>query len=219
MALAINSRLLSESEKKVFAATLDRVVTADSGDHIGTGIHGTRYLLKALTDCGFGEKAFTVASQVTFPGWGYMVKEGATTLWERWEKIESPGMNSHNHIMLGSVDLWFYNYVAGLDISPFGYRNIILRPGIFRKISNAAARILTPSGPVEISWEKDETGIKVYFKIPPGCRGILFAPEGFYVSVIESRPSSGEIKSIGFKGRKAPEIDSGWYYAEITPDK
>jgi alpha-L-rhamnosidase len=212
-ALALCSPLVQGEERKTVAAALDWLVTADSGDHVGTGIHGTRYLLEALTNSGFAEKAFTIASQETYPGWGYMLREGATTLWERWEKIESSGMNSHNHIMLGSIDLWLYGAVAGIRID--GCRQIRFSPGILLKIDHACARLEVPAGTASISWLRRGEGIDLELRIPPGCSGTLCLPAGFELAELHTSPSHGTHERLPAPARDIVEIDSGWYTARL----
>jgi alpha-L-rhamnosidase len=183
---------------------------------VGTGIHGTRYLLEALTDSGYAEKAFILASQETFPGWGYMIKEGATTLWERWEKIECVGMNSHNHIMLGSIDLWFYNAVAGLSLADSGFREILFTPGLFKKIDYARARLRTPCGTAAVSWERNEKGLAADIRIPPGLKGSFRVPEEFAIDTILSTPADGTREQIPFTKSSVLSIGSGWYHIECV---
>jgi alpha-L-rhamnosidase len=223
-AMALCSPLVEEGERAAVAATLDRLVTTDSGDHVGCGIHGARYLLHALTEGGYAEKAFTVAAQETFPGWGYMVREGATTLWERWEKIESPGMNSHNHIMLGSIDVWFYESVAGMAVSRTDWRRLLFTPGLFQRIGHAYARMEVPAGAASISWRRRTDaplraaggrGITVEIRVPPGCTGTLCVPDGFALTRLRLTPSCGREAEIPVPSGGTVELDSGWYTAEL----
>lgn len=177
--LALSSNIVPDDVRSSVASTLDMVVTAEFGDHVGTGIHGTRYLLTALTDHGYAEKAFTIATQESYPGWGYMIKEGATTLWERWENIEARGMNSHNHIMFGSIAVWLYTSVAGLAPAAAGWKNIAFRPGRFLRISEASALCTTPYGRAGISWKRHDhkdkpSSLDIDLHIPPGCEGVLY---------------------------------------------
>jgi alpha-L-rhamnosidase len=150
------------------------LVAATSGDHVGTGIHGTKYLLEQLTRWGHQEKAFTIATQESYPGWIYMLREGATTLWERWEHITCEGMNSHNHIMLGSIDQWFYEKVAGIMPMAAGWSEIGFAPARFTKLSFAFATVDTPYGEAAVSWERDGSKIRTSMTVPQGSRGLLF---------------------------------------------
>lgn len=86
---------MAPSEKKAAVLeTLLRSVVKYTDHHIDTGILGTRYLLDVLAENGRADEAYKIATCESYPGWGYMVREGATTLWEQWENLAGPGMNS-----------------------------------------------------------------------------------------------------------------------------
>ena len=175
-ALTLAGDLLDTQGSQALAASLHDLVSATSGDHVGTGIHGTRYLLEQLSRWGYQEKAYTIANQKDYPGWIYMVREGATTLWERWEPIFCEGMNSHNHIMLGSIDQWFYTYVAGLAPLAPGWREIALSPAFLQQIDHASATVDTPYGQASLQWERRDGTVVVTIRIPSGTDGYLFLP-------------------------------------------
>ena len=103
-------------EDKVQRAVTSLVkAVRDNGNHLSTGNLCTKYVLEALTKYGYGDLAFKIATNDTYPSWGYMLANGATTLWERWESLTGPGMNSHNHPMMGSVSAWFHKYLGGIN--------------------------------------------------------------------------------------------------------
>ncbi|TFG57914.1 MAG: alpha-L-rhamnosidase, partial [Candidatus Aminicenantes bacterium] len=117
----------AEKIDKVLASLLQSVIRQQDF-HVDTGILGTRYILDVLTDYGHAEVAYRMATHKSYPGWGYMLAEDATTLWERWEKLTGHAMNSQNHIMLGSIDAWFYRVIAGLSPGLPGWRTVRIRP-------------------------------------------------------------------------------------------
>lgn len=82
--------------------------------HLTTGNQCTKFMLDALSDHGHIDVAFKIVNQTTYPSWGYMLENGATTIWERWEFVKEGGMHSHNHPMLGSIGSWFYSRLAGI---------------------------------------------------------------------------------------------------------
>lgn len=175
-ALTLASDLLEEQKAALLATYLDKLVAATSGDHVGTGIHGTRYLLEQLSRWGKTEKAFTLATQESYPGWLYMLREGATTLWERWEYIACEGMNSHNHIMLGSIDQWFYEWVAGIRPIAPGWAEIAFSPARFSELSYASASVETRYGTATISWDRQGPDVVARMCVPPEAEGLLFLP-------------------------------------------
>ena len=73
-----------------------------------------------------------IATQTTFPSWGYMVTQGASTLWENWQGTKYTGVGSRNHIMFGSQSSWYYQAIAGINLEPFvpGWEKIIIAPNI-----------------------------------------------------------------------------------------
>ena len=105
---------------------------ASKNNHLSTGFVGVGYLCPVLTEMGHNDTAYKLLLNDTFPSWGYSIKQGATTIWERWDGFtttkgfQDPGMNSFNHYSLGSVGQWLYQSVAGIDTDPDqpGYKHI-----------------------------------------------------------------------------------------------
>ncbi len=176
-AMALSSTVVPQSMRSSVEDALVYSIKFATGEHVGTGIHGTRYLFPALTQSGHEELAYRIAVQRTYPGWGYMIAEGATTLWERWEKIEVEGMNSHNHIMFGSIDSWFYHTIVGMYPKDTGWQQVGLCPGRLSEISYAQAACSTPFGEVSMLWERrrNEEVEELFIKIslPGGSGGEL----------------------------------------------
>jgi len=129
-----------------------------------------------LTENNYADVAYKVITQKGYPGWGYMIKEGATTLWERWEKLEGSGMNSHNHIMLGSVDTWFFKTLVGINSLEPGWKKIKLKPFIPLDLKYASASLNSIKGIIYCSWEKSNELLKINIKIPVGCRSEVWIP-------------------------------------------
>ena len=164
-----------EKKQSVLLRLLDSVVK-DLNYHLDTGILGTRHLLDVLTENGHGEEAFRVATQRTYPGWGYMVEQDATTLWERWEKLTGGGMNSHNHIMLGSIDAWFYRVIAGLRCAAPGWTKMIIRPPLFGGLTEAAAEVMTVRGKAGVSWRREAGSFELDIRVPVGAEADVYCP-------------------------------------------
>ena len=83
-----------------------------------------------------------------------MIKEGATTLWERWEYLTGIGMNSHNHIMFGSVDGWFFDTIGGIYPDSPGFKHFTIRPFLPEKMYFASTSLNTVSGLIVANWKK-----------------------------------------------------------------
>jgi len=163
--------------EKVVRKLLDDLANAHDY-HLNTGIVGTRYLLEALTRHGLAEAAYRIVTQTTYPGWGYMVREGATTLWERWEYLTGPGMNSHNHIMLGSIDSWFYKALAGINADPDypGFEKILIKPHVLEGLDWVEASLKTIRGTIVSRWEKKNGSLLLEVAIPVNSWGEVHVP-------------------------------------------
>jgi len=97
--------ILPEKDKKVALDSLLKAIDEAPAGHFTTGIFGTKYILESLSKNGYVDKVFNIVNSTTFPGWGFMVDHGATTLWETWK--ESDNVYSNCHPMFGSVSAWF----------------------------------------------------------------------------------------------------------------
>jgi alpha-L-rhamnosidase len=105
-----------------------------------------------------------------------MIKEGATTLWERWEYLAGSGMNSHNHAMLGSVDAWFYRAVAGLSPLEPGWEKIRVAPRLVRELTSAEAILRTPRGMARSAWSRDDRAFHLEVLVPVGAKASIHLP-------------------------------------------
>jgi alpha-L-rhamnosidase len=175
-ALPLYLNMVPEKKKKNVLSTLINTIEEDYDYHIDTGIIGTRYIFEVLTKNGFPHAAYKMITQESFPSYGYMIKEGATTLWERWEKLEGGGMNSHNHIMLGSVDTWFYKFLGGINCESPGWQHVKIKPFIPNDMNYAHSSIKTYKGRVSCSWEKRGDSLKISTSIPVGVTAEIWFP-------------------------------------------
>jgi alpha-L-rhamnosidase len=155
-------------------------------DHLTTGNLCTKYLLEVLSDMGRADMAFRLAAQETYPSWGYMLENGATTLWERWEKMTGGGMNSHNHPMLGSVGSWFYKYLGGITIDPAGpgFASFNIRPCAVDDLTYVRTSLITPRGRIEVAWERQNEVFTLKVTVPAGSQARVGIPKPANVSTI-----------------------------------
>lgn len=185
--------------------------------HLTTGNLCTKYLLEVLTENGHHEAAYKIATQTTYPGWGFMLANGATTLWERWEYLTGDAMNSHNHPMMGSVGTWFYKYVLGItpdSVSP-AFEQFNLHPVIFDDLSFAEGELITEKGVIKSAWRKEGKSIIYTINIPENTLATVYVPTTNVKSVKEGGKSTNKIKSIEFIGEESEyavyRISSGSY--------
>jgi alpha-L-rhamnosidase len=120
-----------------------------------------------------------VATQKTYPSWGYFVEKGATTIWELWNgDIEGPEMNSGNHFALGSCGEWYYGYLAGIKPATEapGFKKIIFSPMPAEGLKWAKASIKTTYGIVSSHWQKKGNTIEYNFNVPVNTTAEFYLP-------------------------------------------
>mgnify|MGYP000234786108 FL=1 len=114
-----------EVEKNVITG----IITRNKG-HISSGVIGMNWMMRELTRMGRGDVAFLLASNKTYPSYGYMIEKGATAIWELWNgDTANRWMNSCNHVMiLGDLLTWYFRDLAGFNPAQPAYKQIILKP-------------------------------------------------------------------------------------------
>lgn len=175
-AFALHLELVPDAEKQAALDHLVRDITQTHKGHLSTGIFGTKYMLRALTDLGRADVAYTVADQRTFPGWGHMLENGATTLWEHW--AFSDNVYSHNHPMFGSVSEWFFRALAGInpDAGAEGFNRVVIRPQPVAGLDWAKGRYRSARGPVLSEWRKANGRLTLTVELPPGVSADVWVP-------------------------------------------
>jgi len=187
-----------------------------SKDHLDCGILGTKYLLHALSDNGYTAEAYKIVNQETFPGWGYWIKQGATTLWEQWD-----GSESHNHIMFGDVSAWFYGNIAGItpDIRQPGFKHIIFNPSFSTDLDWTDASHESMYGNIISSWKRKGSRIYYTVSIPPNSTGEVLLPSNKKIFVDGRKLSKSEIGTeeiIGNNKKIKLMLGSGRYLIIIN---
>ncbi len=163
----------ADRKEEVLRALLESLVIQHD-HHPDTGVVGTRFLFEVLNRFGLQEIALKIILQDSYPGWGYMVREGATSLWERWEKLTGRGMNSHNHAMFGSVDAWFYRGLAGLEPIEAGWKVFQVKP--YPGLDEIRCRLITVQGEIIVSWRRTASEFSLALVVPVGTRARLGFP-------------------------------------------
>ncbi len=174
--LALN--MVPPQRREAITSLLIESIAKHDDCHLDTGILGTRYLFDVLSAAGAADLACRIIRQRSYPGWGYMIDQGATTLWERWEKKEGTGMNSHNHTMLGSVDSWFYRVLAGLTPAEPGWKTVRYQPHPVGGVRHASASVETIRGRAAIAWVDSDGSFTCTVTVPAGATGQVVLPIG-----------------------------------------
>ena len=169
--------------QRVKAPSLSGRAGGEVSPHIDCGVIGISWLMRYLSKAGLGDVAYQLASAKTYPGWGYMVENGATTIWELWNgNTANPSMNSGNHVMmLGDLIPWAYECVAGIapDSEKPGFKHIVMRPD-FGISSILGAKAAYPSiyGDIVSDWKREGLHIVWHVTIPANTTATLHFPNG-----------------------------------------
>jgi alpha-L-rhamnosidase len=184
--LALHFDLIDESAR---ATTVSELVRHIKGRdyHLATGFVGTPYILETLETAGHIDVAYKLLEQETAPSWLFPVRNGATTIWERWDGwspdkgFQDKGMNSFNHYAYGAVGAWMYRSVAGLELDPQepGFAHIIFRPRPGGSITWAEAKLKTPFGETGIRWDLEGETLQVQLTVPGGTHATFQPPPGY----------------------------------------
>ena len=171
--VALHWGLVPDKLKEKVAANLAKRVKSDN-KFIDVGLLGTKTILNALSENGYPELAWEVASQETFPSWGWWIVNGATTFYENWPLDASRDI-SLNHIMFGEINAWYYKGLGGIfpDEKQPGFKNIILKPNFVAGLNHFEASHEGPYGVIFSSWKRKGKTVKYSVSVPPNSTAVL----------------------------------------------
>ena len=183
---------------KVFKNMVHEVEVTKNG-HISTGVIGTQFLMRTLTNFGRGDLAFKLASNKTYPSWGYMVENGATTIWELWNgNTADPTMNSQNHVMLlGDLLIWYYENMAGIKSNPEtpGFKQIIMKPDFNAGLTFVNASYESIYGLIKSDWKKNKNTLEWKITIPANSSAVVCLPTANASSVTVNKQKLAQFSS------------------------
>ena len=176
-------------EDKVLKSIVDKTLNK-CGGRVSTGVVGIQQLMRCLTEYGRGDLALKIASNDTYPSWGYMYRNGATTIWELWNgNTADPAMNSGNHVMLlGDLILWEYEYLGGIRALEPGYSKIQLKPYPIEGLDFVKCSYNSVSGRIESNWKRKGNHFEWDFTIPANTTAEVCLPteNGYEIKTFSS---------------------------------
>ncbi len=171
-------------EEQVFANIVEKT-EVDCKGHVSAGVLGIQHLMRGLTEHGNLELAYKILTNETYPSWGYMIRNGATTIWELWNgDTANPAMNSRNHVMLlGDLLIWFYEDLAGIknDPSSVAFKKIWMEPVFPEKLNHVKGSYNSPYGQIVSDWARDGNQLTWHVSIPANTTATLKLPVRFGV--------------------------------------
>ncbi|WP_443944113.1 family 78 glycoside hydrolase catalytic domain [Pedobacter sp. AW1-32] len=176
LSMALHWKIVPEEYRLKVAENLAKRVAAD-GMHIDVGVLGAKAVLNALSDNGQSETAYKLAAQDTYPGWGWWIANGATTLHENWD-MEAKRDISDNHMMFGEIGGWFFKGVGGIKIDEQnpGFKHIILQPHFVEGLNYFTASHKGPFGLIRSSWKRKGKGVVYTVKVPANSSASVELP-------------------------------------------
>ncbi|MGO8698297.1 MAG: glycoside hydrolase family 78 protein [Limisphaerales bacterium] len=210
-----------EYQQRVFDHLVNKIAQESQG-HIGTGLIGGQWLMRVLSDNGRSDLAYTIATQETYPSWGYMISKGATTIWELWNgNTADPAMNSGNHVMLvGDLGIWLYEDLAGIKPDPErpGFKHIVMRPEPVGDLRFVKASHRSSYGLIASSWQREGDHFGWQIAVPVNTTATIYLPAREADSVTENGMPAGQSKGVKFlkmeQDRAVFSVGSGNYRFE-----
>ena len=201
-------------------AVLDNIV-ADirrRGNALSAGDVGYNYVLRALESRGQSQVIYDMNSRYDRFGYGNQIAHGATALPETWD---SRPEKSHNHLMLGHLQEWFYSQVGGIqrDTAATAFKRIVIRPSIVGGISFARTGFMSPYGEISTDWNDSSERFRMEVTVPANTTARIYVPaaEGDTVteSGIEASKAQGVRAAGSQEGYRIFETGSGTYRFEV----
>ena len=155
-------------------------ICLNNKNSVSCGVIGISWLMRGLSDNGFADVAYRLASNRKYPSWGYMTENGATTIWELWNGDKAnPWMNSGNHVMLlGDLLTWCYQYLGGIR-SRDAYKHIVLKPAFdILDCEWANVSFDSPYGTISSRWKKNLQHLEWDVEIPCNTTAEVYLPDG-----------------------------------------
>jgi alpha-L-rhamnosidase len=215
--------LAPEEDRQKVADALVQKIEGEGKGHLATGLVGTQWLMHALTNTGHIDVAYQIASQKTYPGWGYMVRTGgASTIWELWNSdTADPAMNSENHLMMvGDLTTWLYENLAGIrpDNTRLAFKHFILHPTPVGDLTAVRGSFNSPYGKIVSDWHITGGRFIWNVTVPPNATATVHVPAKDPASVTESGEPAGRATGVKYlraeAGTAVYEIGSGNYRFE-----
>ncbi len=190
--------------------------------HISTGVIGTQWLMRSLTRMGRPDLAYRMAANRDYPSWGYMVEQGATTIWELWNgNTANPGMNSHNHVMLlGDLLIWYYEDLAGIRTAADhpAFKQIVMQPALPQGLNEVDASFHSMYGLIGSKWKRENGRFCWKINIPANTTALIYMPAHNAAQVQEGGRAATLSAGVRFlrmeEGRAVFEVGSGEYAFE-----
>jgi len=175
--------------------TLENSILIKNNGHLDTGMLGTYFLIRYLQDIGRNDLLWTIITQTSYPGWGNMLENGATTWWEQWH-----GGRSLIHSCYGMLDSWFYEALAGIQPDPQmpGFKKFIIKPSIVGNLTWVNANYNSIQGNIVSQWKRKGNNLTLHVEIPPNSSATIYVPAISPENVMENGLPASRSEGVRF---------------------
>jgi alpha-L-rhamnosidase len=198
---------------------LEEIVMVKNKGHLDTGMLGTYFLIQSLQEAGRSDLLYTIFNQQTYPGWGYMLSQGATTFWEQWN-----GSWSQIHSCYVSPGSWFYQGLAGIRPDETGpaFKKIIIKPAVVGDLTWVKCSYDSIHGKIVSHWKRDGDKLAMIVTIPANTTATVYVPAKDKAGVTESNKPAAKAAGVKFlrmeNGAAVYAVGSGAYqFRSILP--
>jgi alpha-L-rhamnosidase len=211
-AMPLLTGVTPDGERPAVMANLVQCLVEKNKGHVDTGMLGTRFLLRFLGDAGRDDLVLAFYQKKDYPGWGYMVEQGATTLWEQWN-----GYWSQIHSCFASADNWLYQGLAGFrpDHEGPGFKKILIKPAVVGDLTWVKCYHDSPYGRIVSHWKRESQKLTMELTIPANTTATVHVPTRDAAAVTESGKSADRAIGVKFlrmeNGAAVYAIGSGTY--------
>jgi alpha-L-rhamnosidase len=194
------------------------------GWRLSTGFIGTKDLMQVLTNTGNADVAYRLFHQQAFPGWGFSIQQGATSIWERWDGwtpekgFQTPHMNSFAHYSFGAVAEWMFKTIGGIDTVGTAYKKQVIKPQPGGKIRRVEVGYTSIHGHIQSDWRLEGDRFLLRVSVPANTTATVHVPTSDPKAVTESgKPAAqaeGIVSASANDGFAVYEVGSGDYQFE-----
>ncbi|MDR0824013.1 MAG: glycoside hydrolase family 78 protein [Prevotella sp.] len=192
--------LYTDVKEQLLALTTQR-----HKDHIAVGLVGVPILTKWAIQNNAADFMYTMLKKRDYPGYLYMIDNGATTTWEYWN-----GERSRVHNCYNGIGTWFYQAVGGIrtDEDKPGYQHVFIEPQIPKGVLWARATKESPYGTILVDWRLTADKLTINVALPVGSTGTVVLPQNTKSYTLNGKSVKGNNKTVA--------IENGTYTLDVS---
>jgi alpha-L-rhamnosidase len=194
--------------------------------HLSTGFIGTKHLMLVLSKIGRPDVAYRLLHNDTFPSWGFSIRQGATSIWERWDGwtpgngFQDAGMNSFAHYSFGAVYQWMVENIGGIRSSAPAYKEILIAPQPDPQLKSAAVSYRSIRGLIATDWQVKDGQLLCNVTVPANTTAQVALPAKSASDITESGRPLDQAPGVQLLRQEGPNvmlsIGSGRYAFAIS---